>query len=65
MFKFKTKRSSLNELTLLMFFLIIGVILFSSMVYFVELDHVNSDFGSIPDGFWYAIITMTTVSRFE
>ena len=48
-----------------MFFLIIGVILFSSMVYFVELDHVNSDFGSIPDGFWYAIITMTTVSRFE
>ncbi len=57
-----TLRSSLNELMLLVFFIIIGVILFASMVYFVELDHSDSDFNSIPDGFWYAIITMTTVS---
>lgn len=56
-----TLRSSFNELMLLVFFIIIGVILFASMVYFVELDHANSDFNSIPDGFWYAIITMTTV----
>ena len=56
--------ASANELTLLVFFLIIGVILFSSIVYFCELDHPNSDFESIPDGFWYALITMTTVILF-
>lgn len=54
--------ASANELMLLVFFLVIGVILFSSMVYFVELDHPNSDFDSIVHGFWYVIITMTTVS---
>jgi len=57
-----TLKSSMNELMLLVFFIIIGVILFASMVYFAELDHSDSDFNSIPDGFWYAIITMTTVS---
>jgi hypothetical protein len=50
---------------LLVFFLIIGVIIFSSCVYFLELDHPYSDFNSIPDGFWYAIITMTTVGYGE
>ena len=53
--------ASANELLLLVFFLIIGVILFSSMVYFVELDTEESDFESIIHGFWYVIITMTTV----
>jgi hypothetical protein len=51
-----TFQSSANELLLLVFFLIIGVILFSSVVYFIEMDHPKSDFGSIPEGFWYAII---------
>jgi hypothetical protein len=56
-----TLTASANELVLLVFFIVIGVILFSSTVYFIELDHPQSDFTSIPDGFWYAIITMTTV----
>jgi hypothetical protein len=51
-----TFQSSANELILLMFFLVIGVVLFSSVVYFCEMDHPKSDFGSIPEGFWYAII---------
>lgn len=51
-----TLKASLNELMLLVFFLVIGVVLFSSMVYFIELDDARSDFHSIPDGFWYAII---------
>lgn len=60
-----TLKTSFNELMLLVFFIIIGVILFASMVYFVELDHPTSDFNSILDGFWYAIITMTTVGYGE
>ena len=51
-----TLRASLNELMLLMFFLVIGVVLFSSSIYYFELGETKSDFHSIPDGFWYAII---------
>lgn len=58
---FFTLRASANELALLVFFILIGVILFSSVIYFVELDHPKTDFNSIFDGCWYSIITMTTV----
>lgn len=58
---FFTLRASVNELALLVFFILIGVILFSSVIYFVELDHPKTDFNSIFDGCWYSIITMTTV----
>lgn len=57
----KTIRASLRELGLLIFFLIICVILFSSAVYFAEVDAPNSQFRSIPDAFWWAVVTMTTV----
>lgn len=58
----QTFKQSAKELLLLGLFLVIGVILFSSCVYFSELDSPKSDFDSIPHGFWYALITMTTVS---
>ncbi|XP_011474250.1 shaker-related potassium channel tsha2 [Oryzias latipes] len=57
----QTLRASLRELGLLIFFLIIGVVLFSSSVYFAEVEDPNSEFSSIPDAFWWAVVTMTTV----
>lgn len=38
-----------------------GVVLFSSAVYFAEAGSESSFFKSIPDGFWWAVVTMTTV----
>lgn len=38
-----------------------GVVLFSSAVYFAEAGAESSFFKSIPDAFWWAVVTMTTV----
>jgi len=57
----QTIRASMRELGLLIFFLLICVVLFSSAVYFAEADAKDSHFHSIPDAFWWAVVTMTTV----
>ncbi|XP_060519208.1 potassium voltage-gated channel protein Shaker isoform X2 [Cylas formicarius] len=57
----RTLKASMRELGLLIFFLFIGVVLFSSIVYFAEAGAEQSFFKSIPDAFWWAVVTMTTV----
>jgi len=58
----QTIHASMRELGLLIFFLFICVILFSSAVYFAEASREkDSHFDSIPHAFWWAVVTMTTV----
>ncbi|PVD19397.1 hypothetical protein C0Q70_19885 [Pomacea canaliculata] len=52
-----TIKVSTKELLLLVVFLFSGVLIFASVIFYVE----NSTFSNIPIGFWWAIVTMTTV----
>ena len=47
---------------LLVFFLVLGIVIFASLVYYAERIQVNptNDFSSIPLGLWWALVTMTT-----
>jgi len=55
----KTITSSFRELMTLLVYLSIGVIFFSSVVFYCEKDD-NPEFSSIPATFWWGLITMTT-----
>lgn len=56
-----TLTASINELLMLMLFLVIGVVLFASAAYYAEGEEKDSKFNSIPAAFWWAVVTMTTV----
>ena len=62
----QTFRASAKELMLLVFFLVLGIVIFASLVYYAERIQVNpsNDFSSIPLGLWWALVTMTTVCQF-
>lgn len=56
-----TLKSSCRELFLLVFFLSIAVIIFSSLIYYAEKDNQADKFDSIPGSFWWSVVTMTTI----
>jgi len=54
--------ASLNELGMIVFLLCFSIIVFSSAIYYAEYDkNSQSTFESIPNTFWYTLVTMTTV----
>lgn len=57
----KTMQVSLRELSMFLLFLAIAVVIFAGAIYYAEAQREDSFFTSIPDAFWWAIISMTTV----
>ena len=56
-----TFKASLEGLGLFLVALFVCLLVFSSAIYYAELGTTGSQIKSIPDAFWWAIITMTTV----
>lgn len=52
-----TIKASMGDLLLMCVFMIMGMLLFASLIYYVE----ESKFPNIPISLWWALITMTTV----
>ncbi|KAI0232270.1 Potassium voltage-gated channel subfamily C member 4 [Lamellibrachia satsuma] len=53
-------KASLRELLMLLIFVFIVVLIFSVIIYYAEFFEEDT-FQSIPHGYWWAIITLTTV----
>ena len=58
-----TIRASAKELLLLIMFLAIAMLVFASLIYYAESvqEHPLNSFKNIPVGFWWAVVTMTTL----
>lgn len=65
-----TLRASTNEFLLLIIFLALGVLIFATMIYYAErigakpndpTASTHTKFKNIPIGFWWAVVTMTTL----
>nr|AWJ68230.1 putative potassium voltage-gated channel Shaker subfamily 3 [Hirudo verbana] len=56
-----TFKASIEGLGLFLVALVVCLLVFSSAIYYAELGTKGSQIESIPDAFWWAIITMTTV----
>lgn len=58
-----TLKASLRELCVLLVIMAFQTAVFSSILYFIEKNEKRTDFGSVPETMWWAIITMTTVRK--
>ncbi|KAM9842988.1 delayed-rectifier potassium channel regulatory subunit KCNS3-like [Aulostomus maculatus] len=56
-----TLQHSSREVGLLVLFLFVGISLFSALIHFAERDSQESELQTIPIGWWWATISMTTV----
>ncbi|XP_068574242.1 potassium voltage-gated channel subfamily S member 3-like [Cebidichthys violaceus] len=56
-----TLRNSSSEVGQLVLFLSVGISMFSALIYFVEKDSQESELQTMPIGWWWATISMTTV----
>ena len=62
-----TIKASAKELLLLILVLTIGVLIFACLIYYAEQvdeSSINS-FSDIPSGFWWAVVTMTTLGEYH
>ncbi|XP_061099264.1 potassium voltage-gated channel subfamily S member 3-like isoform X2 [Conger conger] len=56
-----TLRHSYHEVGLLILFLSVGMSIFAAIIYFMEKEEEESKLQTIPVGWWWATISMTTV----
>lgn len=54
-------RASAQQIVLLLLLMTIGTLVFSNLVYFAEFYQTSDAYPNIPMGFWWSVITMTTV----
>ncbi|KAL1233550.1 Potassium voltage-gated channel protein Shaw [Trichinella pseudospiralis] len=59
----QTFKASAHELILLVFVVVLGIVLYGSLIFYAERMESNpdNDFDSIPLGLWWAIVTMCTI----
>ncbi len=56
-----TFKASIEGLGLFLVAIVVCILVFSSAIYYAEFGLKDSQIESIPDAFWWAVITMTTV----
>ena len=57
----KTPLFILQDLFLLASLIMIGMMVFGSLEYFIEMDEEDTGFYSIPQGMWWAVQTLTSL----
>jgi len=56
-----TLKSCASELGFLLFSLTMAIIIFATIMFYAEKNVHGTTFTSIPEAFWYTIVTMTTL----
>ena len=54
-------KSCASELGFLLFSLTMAIVIFATIMFYAEKNVSGTKFTSIPEAFWYTIVTMTTL----